>query len=416
MQDHSSSPTRRTKVLKKGFTGVYYRDTPEGRRYEITFLDRAKRRRWETVDGHLEDASELLAERKAEVRENKHVAPSDATFDQAADEWLTSAAFKRLGERTQERYIGNLEHHLRPRFGARKMQNLDADDAVELLAALDEAGKAGWTQRNVLTTLSALFRWASGRRKLAATNPVRQLEKHERPKVRKRNGRTLQPREITALIDSATTDRYRILLATAIFSGLRLMELLALRWMDVDYDAGEIRVRKQLTRKGRRLEDVKTESGVREIALRPELVSVLRAHRLASRFKQPTDFVFASESGGPMGWRNVERRAMDAAFEAAVKAKRIPVGRQKPVMHDCRHTFGSMLIAEGRDVYTVSRQMGHSNVSTTLNVYTGEFDKARNADPNASRPDYGNILETAASFRQLRGLPGRASLSQVGAS
>jgi integrase len=416
MQAQSNAPARRIKVARKGYSGIYYRDTPAGRRYEITFLDRAKRRRWETVEGSLEDAAQLLAARKAEVRENKHVAPSDATFDEAADEWLRSPAFKRLGERTRERYGANLEHHLRPRFGARKMQSLDADDVVELLAALDEAGKAGWTQRNVLTTLSALFRWASGRRKLAATNPVRQLEKHERPKVRKRNGRTLQPKEITALIDSATTDRYRVLLATAVFTGLRLMELLALRWMDVDYDAGEIRVRKQLTRKGGRLEDLKSESGAREIALRPELVSVLRAHRMASKFKQPSDFVFASETGGPLGWRNVERRAMDAAFEQALETKRIPVGRQKPVMHDARHTFGSMLVAEGRDVYTVSRQMGHANVSTTLNVYTGEFDKARNADPNTRRPNYGNVLETAAGFRQLRGLSETASLSQLGAS
>ena len=81
-------------------------------------------------------------------------------------------------------------------------------------------------------------------------------------------------------------------------------------------------------------------------------------------------------------------------------------------MHDARDTFGSMLIREGADVYSVSRQMGHANVSTTLNVDTGEFDRAR--DPSKAKPDYGNILETAAGFRWLRGLTDTAEVSQIG--
>jgi hypothetical protein len=63
------------------------------------------------------------------------------------------------------------------------------------------------------------------------------------------------------------------------------------------------------------------------------------------------------------GWRNVERRAMDAAFAKATEAKLIPVGREKPVMHDCRHTFGSMLIREGEDVYSVTAHRRSKSVS-----------------------------------------------------
>lgn len=411
MQGKPNGPARRTKVAKKGYTGIYYRDTPGGRRYEITFLDRKKVRRWETVDGNLEDAADELAKRKAGVKENTHVAPSDATFDQAADEWQATPAYTGLGERTKERYESNLRIHLRPRFGDRKLQEIEGDDVAELVVELIAAGKAGWTVKNVLTTLSAVYRWASGRRKLAALNPVRQLEKHERPKTRKRKGRTLQPREIEALLNSATTDRYRVLLAVAIFAGLRLQELLGLRWQDVDLDAGEVRVRHQLTRKGSRLVEVKTDAGVREVTLRSQLAQILRHYKAASRYSLPGNYVFSTTTGGPLGSRNVERRAMDAAYAAAVKAKLIPVGRPKPVMHDARHTFGSMLIREGTDVYSVKRQIGHENVSTTLDVYTGEFDRAR--DAKGPKPDYGNILETAPSFRQLRSLPEAAQVSQM---
>jgi integrase len=413
MQEKPNGPTRRTKVAKKGYTGVYYRDTPDGRRYEITYLDRAKVRRWETVDGNLDDAAQELARHKTSVKENKHVAPSDATFDQAADEWQTTPAYTGLAERTRERYDANLRIHLRPWFGNRKLQEIDGDAIAELVTKLTADGKAAWTVRNVLTTLSALYRWGSGRRKLAAFNPVKQLERHERPKVRKRKGRTLQPREIEALLVSATSDRYRVLLATAIFTGLRLQELLGLRWQDVDFDAGEIRVRCQLTRKRAELVELKSDAGVREVTLRSQLAQMLRHYKAASAYSLPSDYVFCTRFGDPLGWRNVQRRAMDAAYAAAVAAKRIPIGRPKPVMHDARHTFGSMLIREGEDVYSVSRQMGHANVSTTLNVYTGEYDRAR--DPS-NRPDYGNALETTGSFRRLRGLHGLPKTAEISRS
>ncbi len=173
------------------------------------------------------------------------------------------------------------------------------------------------------------------------------------------------------------------------------METLGCRWADVDFDAGLIRVRRQLPRQGE-LVALKSEAAEREITLTPELAALSKRHRLASRFKQPHDFVFASETGGPLGWRTAERRGMDAAFEAAVKAKRIPAGRAKPVLHDARHTFGSLLIAAGEDVYSVSRQMGHANVSKTLDVYTGEIDRARNeaAQRAAMSARYGSLLET----------------------
>ena len=229
--------------------------------------------------------------------------------------------------------------------------------------------------------------------------------------MRKRKGRVLQPDEIRALLDSATTERYRVLIATAIFTGLRLMELLALRWEDLV--EGEIHVRHQLSRKDKRLVPLKTDSALREITVRPELARVLRKHRMRSRFKQPGDFVFASETGGPLGWRNVERRAIDAAFRAAVKAKRLPAGRSKPVMHDCRHTFGSMLVAEGCDVYSVKRMMGHANVATTIDVYGGEFDKQRNGRAGQPAPDYGNLLETAPGKRAQVALGGSGSGSEV---
>lgn len=246
----------------EGPPGIHFRQVGGRRRYEITYLDETGTRRWKTLPGfdNLEQAEAELVGVKAKLNRGERVAPSKLTFDQAADLWF---AGKNVAERTRERYESNLRLYLRPRFGSRRVSAITVDDVAALVAEMEAEGKAAWTQRNVLTTLSGFFSWASSpRRGYARVNPVSQLERDERPRVRKRKGRVLQPQEIRALLDSATTERYRVLIATAIFTGLRLMELLALRWEDlVD---GEIHIRHQLSRKDKRLVPLKTDSALRD--------------------------------------------------------------------------------------------------------------------------------------------------------
>jgi integrase len=181
------------------------------------------------------------------------------------------------------------------------------------------------------------------------------------------------------------------LVATAVFSGLRLMELLGLRWCDLDYDAGYIRVRHQLGRYGR-LKTLKTTAAERDVVLFPELASLLRRHEAASRFSQPNDFVFASATGTAFNCRNVEVRG----FDAAVARAKLGAGRAaKPVFHDCRHTFASLLVSKALDLVFISRQLGHANPAMTLRVYTHLFDKANHADNmrNLLSAQFGGLLD-----------------------
>jgi len=156
----------------------------------------------------------------------------------------------------------------------------------------------------------------------------------------------------------------------AIFTGLRQGELLGLTWGDVDLAGGSIRVSKALDRQGQRV-DPKTLQAVREVVLMPALTQLLREHKLASPFSRPIDFVFASATGSPLYWRNVARRGLGAALEAA---------RLEHVRwHDLRHTFASLLIAQGANVVYVSRQLGHASPDITLRVYAHLFDRAEHA-------------------------------------
>ena len=103
----------------------------------------------------------------------------------------------------------------------------------------------------------------------------------------------------------------------------------------------------------------------------PALSRLLREHKLASPYSGPTNFVFASAAGTALYWRNVARRGLVEALDAA--------DLHHVRWHDLRHTFASLLIAEGANVVYASRQLGHASPDITLRVYAHLFDHAEQA-------------------------------------
>ncbi len=134
---------------------------------------------------------------------------------------------------------------------------------------------------------------------------------------------------------------------------------------------------------------LKTDKSRRDVVLLPQLGRLLREHKLASRYSSDADFVFVTESGSPMYFRNVSRRGLDKATKDA--------GIASLRFHDLRHTFASHLILDlGLDVAQVSRQLGHASPSITLNVYTHLFDRARHHEDIRSKMEsstFGRLLE-----------------------
>lgn len=153
--------------------------------------------------------------------------------------------------------------------------------------------------------------------------------------MRRKPQRVFERDEIVRLLDNA--GNYHVLLATSVFSGLRLMELLGLRWADIDFDDGYINVRHQLSRKGV-LKGLKSDAGERSVVLFPELARKLREHKAASRYSQPQHYAFTSATGRHLHWRNVETRGFDAAV---TRAKLTRDEGAKPVLHDLRQRRAS---------------------------------------------------------------------------
>jgi len=159
--------------------------------------------------------------------------------------------------------------------------------------------------------------------------------------------------------------------ALALATGMRRGELLGLQWGDVDLDAATLRVERSLeeTKAGLRLKAPKTKRGRRSITLPVEAVAMLRAHkikileiRLALSMGNitPSTLVFGTVEGGLSRPRNLTK-----AWWRARSGLNLP----QVSFHAFRHSHASMLIRAGVDVLTISRRLGHTQASITLDVY-----------------------------------------------
>jgi integrase len=387
MQNERSTRRRRVRIDKN----LYERPAKkQGERcFEVGYADANGAWRMKTLRARTR--TEARAERDAfltKLRRGEIAPPSNITFGEVAAEFLASfealVAAGERAERTLERYRSALDIHVIPVLGARAIQKVTADQLAALIGSRRTSALAPWTILGIITPMRRVFALAV-RRGYIAENPVLRLHPDELPRGRARSEpRALTASEVRRLL-AAAPERYRPLLAIAVFTGMRIQEILGLAWGDVDFRERVIRVRAQLSRGTKasppRRVDLKTKAGRRDIALAAELEQHLREHlratELATGLPRADAYVFTTSSGRPLNRNNVAKRGLDNAARAADLNRD---GVEKLGFHDLRHTFASHLIRAGIDPVRASRQLGHARPSITLDIYAHEFDRARGLD------------------------------------
>jgi integrase len=365
-------PARRVRVEQ----GVYLQANGK---YAVCFMA-GGRPRFRTVGYDIEEARTERAIFIESTRAGVPLATPELRFARVAGWWIeryerrVEAGERR--ERTLEHHRYHLNKHLLPNLDRRLIRTLGVEDVADLMTKLRAAEK---TVAGALATLQSIIRFAL-RNGWMAQNPVDRLESAERPHPVPRRQRVLGRDEIVRLL-VACAPRYRTLVATALYTGLRISEVLGLLWSDLDLDRGELHVQAQLSRAKRgvpsRRVALKTPAADRDVPLAPQLVARLREHRRAMPPLGEEAWVFHTGAGTPFGHRNVETRALNSAAElAGLDDGFWPRLR----FHDLRHTFASHLIVDlGLDVVRVSRILGHARVSTTLDVYSHVFEEVRHS-------------------------------------
>jgi len=162
-------------------------------------------------------------------------------------------------------------------------------------------------------------------------------------------------------------EQWRPLFELLASTGLRISEALGLNWHDADLATGHLRIRYQLSRNGKRVR-LKTAGARRDVVVIDSLARVLRHHRLASPHSRLGDPVFATTSATSLSARNAGR-----AFAGLVKDADLT----DVTPHALRHTYASMLIAQGRDPVYVADRLGHSTPVITLRTYAHLFRAAQ---------------------------------------
>jgi integrase len=287
-----------------------------------------------------------------------------------------------LRPRTLESYRTGVNIHLIPELGARRIRSIGIEDLVEWHRNQRSAGASEWSIRARWMAVRGVLAYAVRYGSIEAS-PADKLLPRERPSAGQSRQRFLTRHEMDKLLEHAG-DGHAII-ATALFTGLRVMEVLGLTWGDVDFANGEIRVRYQLSRNGERV-PLKTKAAKRDIVVMDALAKLLRRRRLAERFSTEEDFIFQSSTPRlPMTYKGLLKLFHLARAGAGVK---------DVTFHALRHTFASILIAQGRDVQFVSRQLGHSKTSTTWDTYVHLFEAQRHAADarEALDAEYGGML------------------------
>jgi integrase len=242
-------------------------------------------------------------------------------------------------------------------------------DHVAVWSQGNEQALAPSTAWLALIAMNQICRYAA-RCGWIGVNPVAQLEPGEKPRWWVEHVRILEGADLHKLL--AHAGAYRAMFEFLAYTGLRIGEALGLRWCDVDFEAAVLRVRQQLSRH-RRPKHLKTEAAQREVVLAPAVTRLLRERWLASAYKAAEQLVFCKANGEGDDYRDAGK-----AFRAAVKAAGLQ-GQGRLSLHSLRHSFASLLISKRLNPVFVSRQLGHSSPTITLDVYAHLFEQADHA-------------------------------------
>jgi integrase len=330
------------------------------------------------------EAEAWFTQKAEELRQGVGWHDDRLTVEQYLRQWLASISDSVSGSALYA-YRNHVEVHIIPALGKVRLTELRVQDVerakLRWAASVPKRRKDGRlsprTVRHIYETLRAALNRAKRQRRISI-NPCELLDP---PRVERKEMQGLDADGAAALLQACEDCPIGAAIVTSLGTGLRRGELLALRWSDIDLEAGVLTVQRSIERVYRhsRFKDPKTNRSKRTISLPRFVTQRLRRHYaeqgsrlLHEGFGRPTPATLVFERGGEPWVPNT----FGAAFVRALRNASLPHLR----LHDLRHTFATMALEAGVDLKTVSNALGHSTISTTADIYAHVTDSLmRNA-------------------------------------
>lgn len=336
------------------------------------------------------DADARHSEVAVDVRKGVHTPINKSiTVEKAAADWIKYAELEDLEATSIEQYQTHVDLHILPRIGRERLAALTAPRIQEFRDELLQSMSRSMA-RKVLTSLKSILKDAQRRGNVAqnvAAGVVVKKDKRTENVSLKVGVDIPLPQEVAAIIGAAK-GRWKPLLITAAFTGLRASELRGLRWKDVDMKGAKVHVQQRADRLNQ-IGRPKSAAGDREVPLRPVVLQALREWKLKCP-RGDLDLIFPNGAGGIENLSNILQRGFHPAqiageVVAPVKdegGKLIRDERGKPVaaakyygIHSFRHFYASWLINRKVDgglelpPKEVQTRLGHSTIAMTMDTY-----------------------------------------------
>lgn len=358
--------------------------TWEGR-YTIGYDSHGKQKQKSIYGKTRAEVAKKLNEVTSAIQKGTYIVPRDITLSEWLNIWLTSYAYIKVRLSTYASYQAYIDRHVSPLIGGLKLQKLTTNqlqvffNEKRMNGRID--GKGGLSPK----TIRNMYNMLHEALQQAVINKIVSVNTSEGvvlPSKEEKEIIVFKPEEQRAIIEAARKDRLGFAIELDFYTGLRLGELCALKWSDIDLTAKEFRVRRTLQRvqkktsdikaKGKRTQIVegapKTKKGNRVIPLTDTMLQKLLVHRARQLFEKrrlgkgysDNGYVFANEFGGA-----IEPSYMRDVYDRILKNANAP----HYTFHTIRHTFATRAIENDMPVKVVSEILGHSSVQLTMDLY-----------------------------------------------
>ncbi|MGA9768363.1 MAG: site-specific integrase [Blastocatellia bacterium] len=361
------------KKKKKQRPGYYVER--DGKIYaRVTYTDESGKRRqvWRKAESK-SDAKDIADELIRELDDygDTVLASDRMTLAQYLDQWLKNAAKPRLSERAYSDYQDLLRRYVRPALGRKIFSDLKPLHIQALYTDMQDRGLSARTVRYTHAILSSALKQAVKWRMLTH-NPAQLVDL---PKLQRKEMKALTKEEAGKFLSAASEDRYGVLFAIALATGMRPEEYLALQWKDFDLERGTVSVKRTLCWRrlggGWYFGEPKTARSRRQIPLPFSLLRALADHKrrqAEERMKagpqyQNLDLIFATAQGGPVLLSNLFRRHFKPLLRRAGLDDSIR-------LYDLRHSCATLLLEANENPKVVSERLGHASITLTMDTYS----------------------------------------------
>jgi len=326
-----------------------------------------RKQQWISFKGTKKEAEKKRDELLHQLDTGTFFKPGKSTLGEYLTKWIVDYQ-PNLSPRGYERYEGITRKYLIPYLGSVVLTQLRPEHIQAHYTAMLNKGLSPKTvsyHHSVLhVALQTAFKWG-----MIYRNPADAVDP---PRVPRKDMSVWDSIELNQFLSVAKDSPYYELYFLALYTGMRRSELLALRWIDIDFIYSQVYVNRGM----QRLKDntfiftePKSERSRRTIALSPSAILLMRDYKEQQEREakelgttlNDTDLIFSRIDGTPLRPNTVTRCWNEAAKKAGVKVIRL---------HDARHTHASLMLKQGVHPKIVQERLGHSSISMTLDTYS----------------------------------------------